>query len=222
MKQKDKEKKGLQNSSRDKPLSEETHAIELLSSVASKYSISDVYEIPHAYNIDKIVIMPVNDETSFIYWELTDRLLKSKLQELNVGFANLIIKIFEIEQDHKKEIYSFKVKEQIGKHYIKYHTSFNPLVADARILKEGEFIVLLKSKTISTSSYEAKEIEDEIWMKKTKDMCEIIRLPGSEITNDITHIAKETKLQKYYKEALELHRNPLSSDLILTLPSSRA
>ncbi len=222
MKQNEFKSKGLQNNSGDKPLSDETHVIELLASVASKYSISDAYEIPHAYNIDKIVIMPVNDETSFIYWELTDRLLKSKLQELNVGSANLVIKIFEIEQNCRKEIYSFKIKEQIGKHYIKCHTSFKPLVADAGILKEGEFIVLLKSKTIPTPSYEAKEIEDVIWMKKTKYMYKIIRLPGSEITNDITHIAKETELQKYYKEAIELHRNPLSSNLILTLPSSRA
>jgi hypothetical protein len=212
MKQNEFKSKGLQNNSGDKLLSDETHVIELLASVASKYSILDAYEIPHAYNIDKIVIMPVNDETSFIYWELTDRLLKSKLQELNVGSANLVIKIFEIEQNCRKEIYSFKIKERIGKHYIKCHTSFKPLVADAGILKEGKFIELLKSKTISKPSFETQETEDEIWMEKTKDIYRFIKLPGSKITNIITHHSKESELLKHYRELTKLHKGHLSSE----------
>jgi len=220
--QKDMGKKGMQDNSGNKSLSRDTRVIRSLASSGNKYLTSTVYEAPHAYNIDRIVIMPVNDETSFIYWELTDRLLKSRIQELDFDSANLIIKIFEIEQDCRKEICSFKIKERVGKHYMKGCTSFKPLVADAGILKDGEFVVLLESKTILTPSYETTEIEDEIWMKKTKKICEIYRLPGSETTNDSTHITKETGLCKHYKEAAELQVNPLSSNLILTLPSSRA
>ena len=220
--QKGKGKKGLRGNFGDKPLSEDTHVIKLLASLENKYSISNVYEVPHAYNIDKIVIMPVNTDTSFIYWELTDRLLNSKLRELNVDSANLIIKIFEAGQDCKKEIYSFKTKEKIGKRYIKCHISFKSLVASAGILKGEEFVVLLKSKTISNPSSENTETEGEIWMKKTKDMYKIIKQPGSEIKSDITHIIKETKLQKYYKETIELNKNPFSSIIVLKSPSSKA
>ncbi len=221
MKQKDIEKKGLQNNSGNEPTSKDTHVIKLLASVASKYSIPDVYEIPHAYNTDKIVIMPVNPDTSFIYWELTDRLLNSKRRELNVNSANLIIKVFEMEHNRRKEIYSFKATEKIGKRYIKCHISFKPLVVNAGILKDGEFIELLNSKTTLRPSFENTETEGEVWMKKTKDMHEIFKLPKSEIKSDITNISKERKLLKYYRKTMELHKNPLSSEKILKLPSSR-
>ena len=224
--QKGKGKKGLRGNFGDKPLSEDTHVIKLLASLENKYSISNVYEVPHAYNIDKIVIMPVNNDTSFIYWELTDRLLNSKLRELNVDSANvsadLIIKIFEAGKDCRKEIYSFKTKEKIGKRYIKCHISFKSLVASAGILKGEEFVVLLKSKAISNPSSENTETEGEIWMKKTKDTHKIIKPPGSEIKSDITHIIKETKLQKYYKETMESNKTPSSSITGLKSPSSRA
>jgi len=70
----------------------------------------------------------------------------------------------------------------------------------------------LKSKTISKPSFETKETEGEIWMKKTKDIYRFIRLPGSKITNVITHNSKETELLKYYRELTKLHKDHLSSE----------
>ncbi|MBC8548404.1 MAG: hypothetical protein H8D23_02020, partial [Candidatus Brocadiales bacterium] len=70
MKQNEFKSKGLKNKSGDKPPSKETHVIELFASVASNSTISTVYELPNDYNIDRIVIMPVNNDTTFVYWEL--------------------------------------------------------------------------------------------------------------------------------------------------------
>ena len=193
-------------------MSDKRQIIEASASVASKYSISDVNEIPYIYHIDKIVIMPVNTDTSFIYWELTDRLLNSTFQELPVNFVNLIIKIFEAEQGCRKEIYSFKVKEKIGKHYLRYYTPCKPLVAGAGIVKKGNFIELLKSKTISTPSFKNTGTEDEIWMKKAKGMFEIARPQRSEITHVVTHTVKEKGLLEYYRKNTKLHRVHLSSE----------
>jgi len=197
MKQNEFKSKGLKNKSGDKPHSKEKHVIELFASVASKCTISNGYELPNDYNIDRIVIMPVNNDTTFVYWELTNRLLNSKLHEINVGSVKPVIKIFEIEQ---------------GRQNIKHNTSFKPLVADVGILKEGKFIELLKSKTISKPSFETKETEDEIWMEKTKDIYRFIKLPGSKITNVITPHSKESELLKYYRELTKLHKDHLSSE----------
>lgn len=212
MKQNEYKSKSLKNKSGDKLLSGETRVIELFASEAGKYTIPDVYELPNDYNIDRIVIMPVNNDTTFVYWEMTDRLLNNKLRGLNVGSVHPVIKIFEIEQGRKKEIYSFEVKEKIGKRYIKHNTSFKPLVAEAGIVKEGKFIELLKSKTIPKPSFETKETEDEIWMKKIKDIYRFVRLPGSKIPDVITHNSEEAELQKYYRELTELHKDHLSSE----------
>ncbi|HDH02283.1 MAG TPA: DUF4912 domain-containing protein, partial [Nitrospirae bacterium] len=83
-------------------------------------------DIPKGYNIDTIVIMPVNADMSFVYWEITDKLLNGRLRELNIGSAELMIKVFG--RDSRKEVSSFEVKERVGKNYIKYPASFKPLV----------------------------------------------------------------------------------------------
>ena len=212
IKQKNREKKRLKNNPGDNLLSDKRQIIDASASVASRYLILGVNEFPYLYHIDKIVIMPVNTDTSFIYWELTDRLLNSTFQELSVNFANLIIKIFEAEQGRRKEIYSFKVKEKIGKHYLKYHTPCKPLVAGAGIVKKGNFIELLKSKTISTPSFKNTGTEDEIWMKKIKGMFEISRPQKGGITHGITHTVKEKGLLEYYRKNTKLHRDHLSSE----------
>ena len=170
-------------------------------------------EMPGGYDINTIMIMPVNVDTSFIYWEITDGLLESKLRELNRGPVDLMIKVFE--PDHGKEIYSFKIKDRIGKRYINCHTSLKPLTAEAGILKDGKFTVLLQSKNFPSPSLETPGTGNEIWMKKTKNVCEIVNAGRKE-----TPVAGEPALLKYYEDAVSSHENPLSGRALFTLPSS--
>lgn len=149
------------------------------------------HQIPVGYNLDTIVIMPVNIDTSFIYWEVTDRLLKGNLRKLKTGSALLMIKV--LETDCLKEVCSFEVKERIGKNYINYQPSFRPLVAEIGIMNGSGFIGLLRSRIVSSPSVTRKKYtlksgnpstapslpEHDMWMTIKEDKHEIVTLPFS-------------------------------------------
>ncbi|MEC4685463.1 MAG: DUF4912 domain-containing protein [Nitrospirota bacterium] len=162
-------------------------------------------DIPKGYNIDTIVIMPVNADMSFVYWEITDKLLNGRLRELNIGSAELMIRVFG--RDSRREVSSFEVKERVGKNYIKYPASFKPLVAEIGILKNGEFAGLLKSRTVLVPSLETARPGDEIWMERIKGFGGTVWVSGSGGTRDISSsgIAEKTALRNYYEETRAGH-----------------
>ncbi len=158
-------------------------------------------DLPKGYNIDTIVIMPVNADMSFVYWEITDKLLNGRLRELNIGSAELMIKVFG--RDSRKEVCSFEVKARVGKNYIRYPASFKPLVAEIGILNNGEFAGLLRTRTALVPSSETAGTGGEVWMEKTKGPGGTVWVSGSEGARDISSsgIAEKTALRNYYEES---------------------
>ncbi len=112
-------------------------------------------EIPRRYNIDTLVVMPVNADTSFIYWEVTDELIEQRCGGPN---AELVVRVFE----GGSEVCSFSTGETVGKHYIKYPASFRPLAAEIGIRKDGGFVALLKTKTVSGH----RPVTEGLWMER--------------------------------------------------------
>jgi len=157
-------------------------------------------DLPKGYNIDTIVIMPVNADMSFVYWEITDKLLNGTSRELDVNSAEPTIKIFE--RDSRKEICSFEVKDMIGKKYIRYPASFKPLVAEFGILEGGKFTGFLRSKTALVPSLETSRTGDEVWMEKAEGLGVTVRISESEGTRDISSsgILARAALRSYYEE----------------------
>ncbi len=158
---------------KDERLSKDAHAIEFFASVAEKYPIHDYYEIPQRYNIDTIVIMPVNPERVFIYWEITEDLLKSKRKEVNS--PELTVKIFEVnlgapKKKQEKEVYSFNQKEKIGSRYVDYPASLKPLAAKIGVTKNDKFMELLKAKPISIPSFEVLAPDDNLWTERLEGL----------------------------------------------------
>lgn len=182
------------------------------------------YEIPQGYDIDTIVLMPVNIDTSFVYWEITDRMLNGKLKKLKSGSATLIIKVFEA--DCMKEVCSFEVKERIGKSYVNYQPPCNSLVAEIGIYNGNGYVGLLKSRTISSPSYNSPKAgkkpdpdqsaasgksgksaksstapsggEKEIWMTKVGDRSETVGMPACGVFDG-------SGIMEYYRTIFESH-----------------
>ncbi len=163
-----------------------------------------VGNIPDSPGIDTIVIMPVNADRSFIYWEVTRKLIDGKLQESNAGSGRprLMIKVFGA--DSRKELLSFTVENLTGRRYIDYHTSFQPLTAEIGILNGGAFISLLKSRTFPAVSPGISETGEDMWMRGIRDMYEIERAPLKET-------GKTHELFRFYEETAPLLENHLSS-----------
>ena len=165
---------------------------------------SEPHTIPCGYNIETIVMMPVNTDRSFIYWEITAELLENYLNEINSGNATLIVKIFHAERT--KEVYSFDVSDKVGKQYIVHPASFKPLIAEIGILEGDKFTGLLKSDPLMTPSPVTKTADEEIWMKRVDNTYEIVKFSKSETIKD-TNL--DSILLKYYKDTGDFHSYPL-------------
>lgn len=164
------------------------------------------HEIPQGYNIDTIVLMPVNRDTSFIYWEVTDRLLNGSREKLKSGSAELMIKVFE--EGCLKEVCSFGVSDRIGNSYIHYQPSLKPFVAEIGVSNGNGYVGLLKSRTLSSPGpgrlptgkkipkplSGPSEKGKELWMARKEDQREIICMPaGGGSVN-------KSRIMQYFRE----------------------
>lgn len=179
-------------------------------------SIAEIRETPMGYNVDTIVIMPVNMSTSFIYWEVSEKLLNCRRKSLHDGSSRLMLKVFEI--DRKREIYSFPVTDRIGKHYVKYHDSFNPLVAEIGTLRGKRFTGLLRSSPANMNLSTGNAGSDEVWMRKSRNNHKIVS------TADRESVKKSSRLHSlimhYYHAARIAQHGPLSSGSLVKMPLS--
>jgi len=174
--------------------------------------VSGAREIPRGYNIDTLVIMPVNTDINFLYWEVTDELLDRRLRELGADSAELVIKVFE--RGNRREVSSFGVKERVGKNYIKYPASFRPLVAELGILKDGEFVGILKSRNFSGPFHETAGTGEVLWMERQEGAGGTIWIPVRDGVHDTSSTGTST-LRDYYEEAAG-SRIPASSEILRT------
>lgn len=168
------------------------------------------------YNVDTIVIMPVNVSTSFIYWEVTEKLLNGGRKSLFDGSSQLTLKVFET--DRRKEICSFPVKDRIGKHYVTYRGSFNPLVAEIGMLRGKRFTGLLRSSPVNVHSSGEKTAGDEIWMRKTRNTQTIVRVADRDSAKKNSGL--HALIMRYYHAAGSFQPNPLSSGTLAKAPLS--
>ncbi len=167
------------------------------------------------YNRDTIVVMPVNSDTSFVYWEVTDRLLRGNIRKLKSGSAQLMIRVFG--KDANQEICSFETKDRIGKSYINYKPPLIPLVAEIGISNGTGFVGLLKSKSAQSPSpgkasasgsapvQGPHKRKREVWMTFTEKGREMFTIPFNE------RYMTGAEIREYYRRIKISHAASLFS-----------
>jgi hypothetical protein len=159
-------------------------------------------DVPSAYDMDTIVLMPVNAEKNFIYWEVTERLLNGK----GKGPLKFIVKVYETDTD--KEVYSFQTGERVGKHYMYCVVPLRSVFAEIGILKGRKFTGLIKSAPVLLTAVPAGAGEREVWMRRTRGLGGMVRLSDRELVRISRY---NPSLQKDNKELQELFEAPYSS-----------
>ena len=168
------------------------------------------------YNEDTIVIMPVNMGTSFIYWEVTEKLLNGGRKGLRNGSSQLMLKVFETGR--RTEIYSFPLKDRIGKHYVRYRESFNPLVAEIGMLRGKRFTGLLRSSPMSMHSPVENAGNDKTWMRKIRNARKFVSMAYRKSGQKSSGL--HSLIMHYYDAAGAPRHGPLSSGTLLMMPWS--
>ncbi len=160
-------------------------------------------DIPSAYNVDTIVIMPVNVDRNFIYWEVTGKLLYKK--GMGRGQQKLMVRVHDA--DTEKEIYSFEVHERVGKHYMSCPAPVTSMYAEIGAMKGKIFRCLLKSNPVSLTTVSYRSADHEVWMRRTKDSGEGFHTSDIEITRKSKY---NPFLHKHFQQLQGFEESPFS------------
>ena len=194
-------KEALRKKVDEKEIVKDAHAIDFFASVGEAYPIVDEYEVPTSYNADTIVLMPVNAEKLYVYWEITDGLIKKKLK--NGAPSEFTVKLFEVnlgkpKKKQEKEIYSFNTTDKAGSNYIDYPSALRPMIAKIGVLVDNKFTEILKAKPVSIPSYEVLGPDDSLWTKSVKDMpkSQAIKKTVKKVEKKKQEVVKELEVVK--------------------------
>lgn len=116
--------------------------------------------IPSRYDINRLVILPVNPNLIYTYW-FTQESLKKELSEKYKHFK-VVIKL-NPDTDEEKEIEVGKLE---GQWYINYHAPFKKVKAVLGLKIEDEFIPILHSNEIVMPSDTVFIEDDEHWYNR--------------------------------------------------------
>lgn len=136
------------------------------------------YPIPDRYNIDTVVLLPVNPKKEYVYWEISDKTVCEFCGHYNSP-AVYILKVFAGEEDNISELASVKV----GKYGTWYFDLYCP---DTRMWAEigmldamGNYHTISSSKKIKMPTDRISDLIDkETWMTVGENIEKIYTLSG--------------------------------------------
>ena len=155
------------------------------------------YEVPDRYGIDTLVFLPVNLETSFVYWEITPKLLEVH----HIGIDRLRTKIVAVDEAGEEELSEFQTSTELGKFYLHFKAPMRRVLARMGYYDEnGCFVVLLTSNTFLMPGDDIEFSDDEVWMSIDENTREIIKASldktGSALSSKSVFEEKITELSK--------------------------
>ncbi|PLX65855.1 MAG: hypothetical protein C0603_12840 [Denitrovibrio sp.] len=146
---------------------------------APEQAIKRDYPIPERYNIDTVVLLPVNPKKEYVYWEVSDKTITDYCAKLNIAQPVFILKVFQGDEDSIEELASVKVSKYGNWYFDLYCPEMN-LWAELGILDSmGNYYPLMASKKIMMpSDTVSKEIDKETWMTVGENIEQIFDLSG--------------------------------------------
>jgi len=173
------------------------------------------YDIPKRYYINTLVLLPVNPDNLFLYWEVCQDFISSKYSGEYDGF---MIKIIEKHNGGQREEMSFKVYEESGRYYVTKHLPAKVVFATIGVVDSlGRFVELLSSNSIKTPS-DFTSVGDEVWMERDGEWSEIIK---ASLSKEYDSLNSETLAKEFQnaKNHFKL-KSELDIKTLTTLPSS--
>lgn len=112
--------------------------------------------IVQRYNKDKLVLLPINPNSSFVYWEITDKTVeKFGIDPKNV---ELFFKFFDAANH---EIGEFSSSFTIGNYYINHKSGHKSLYVKLFLNIGGKLEYILSSNIIGTQQNTPKSMRND-------------------------------------------------------------
>lgn len=162
----------------------------ILSVEAKQNHVEDI-EIPSRYYRNCLKILPVNIQTIFVYWEVTDVLLK----DLCVNFP-LLLKIFD--QNGANELLRIGIDSEIGSAYLNAYWSERKLVAQIGYIDNiGDFNAVLSSGELLMPSDQLHFSDSSTWLNKKEKFEEIVKSSIGQNMPSSSSIMSQLNLEAY-------------------------
>lgn len=186
-----------EESLKNESFSSNTHNAVLMAEEGRGIPAPMVFEVPDRYGIDTLVFLPVNLETSFVYWEITQQLLELH----HIGIDRLRAKVIATDNGRDEELSEFPTTTELGKFYLHFKAPMLRVQARLGYYDEsGRFVVLMTSNTFRMPGDRIEFSEDEVWMSIDENTREIIKASmdkgGSALSSRAVFNEKITELSK--------------------------
>lgn len=137
------------------------------------------FPIPDRYNLDTVVLLPVNPKKEYVYWEVSDKTIESYCVRFNINQPVFILKVFQNDGEKTDELASVRVAKYGNWYFDLYCPEMN-LWAELGILdSRGNYYPIASSKKIRMPSDRvSKEIDNETWMTVGEKIEKIFELSG--------------------------------------------
>lgn len=170
MAQNDNKKKWLEESLGDSVPSSMEHTPQIFAEEIRQIS-GEEYSIPCCYGRESLVFLPVNRDTSFAYWEITEALAEAK----GALGRTLLGKVYDLSAG-EAELCTFSVSDYVGNMYVHFRVDMHPVQVRIGYMDEqGSFVLLLSSNVFVTPGTEVVFSDEEVWMSVDGETREIIR-----------------------------------------------
>ncbi len=187
---------------KDFNVSSHTHAVDSFADELKEFKKEDTYEIPDRYFINNIVLLPVNSETGYFYWEVTLDFVAGKCDR---EIENFVVRVYEI--DSATALGQYDIYGQKGGYYFSTHSANKNIFALLGVFDEkGEFIEILRSNTVKMPSDFIIESDETMWADKLEDWTEILNasLEKIEIGSSENMIKEIESIKRYHKLRVDL------------------
>lgn len=175
---KDKNKKQVDSLSSTTPSSGKPSSGAFIEQKETYRIVKEDYPIPETYNIDSIVLLPVDPSIQYCYWQISTNTRLQYKDYLIKSFYRYKLKMFVKDQDGTRELQEIEVGDY-GNYYFHHYLPGRLAWAEIGFMSdEGIFIPIMTSKRIIIPKDTLSTITDETFMTVQENYMEILRLSG--------------------------------------------
>ncbi len=141
---------------------------------------NNIPELPKSYEKDNIVFMVRDPYWGFVYWNITEKLLK----ENNLYDVDKFLRVYDITNssnpDNPDSFFDIKITNGANNWYVKFPMANRTFVIDYGYFKDGEFKTLLRSNIVKTPRDNVSDQIDEEWMLTDEQFNLMMKASGAD------------------------------------------
>jgi len=178
--------------------SSNVHGIETITKDANVDGMKD-FPIPQRYNRLQLILLPVNKEKYYFYWDFPQSFLHENIVSIND------ISFHIVDEEHNL-LEDIKCSNEFGQYFftLSKQVKFIKVIA---IYKHGiQFKNLIESNMVKVFNTEIKYGEKDIWIEKRKGFTEVIRASMNHFTigmSSKSYVEEIKRLEEYSRSSTQ-------------------